>query len=160
MIRVRNCKIGLLLCSLCGWIINPVLAASAAIIDTILTDNIATTDLPIKVKDTFSQNTPVIYVIWTSDKLQAGQKVKIVWIADDTNNVAAANYKIDSMDLLLDKDGKGSLSSTLPDNSWGGHFMVTKPTNGWPLGKYHAELYVDGELATKVPFTITERKLE
>jgi outer membrane usher protein FimD/PapC len=35
-----------------------------------------------------------------------------------------------------------------------GDFNFSKPTNGWPVGKYRVEIYVNDELATKVNFTI------
>jgi outer membrane usher protein FimD/PapC len=35
-----------------------------------------------------------------------------------------------------------------------GVFSLSKPTNGWPVGKYHVEIYVNDKLVTKLNFTI------
>jgi hypothetical protein len=35
-----------------------------------------------------------------------------------------------------------------------GVFSLSQPTKGWPLGKYHLEIFVNGDLATKVSFAI------
>jgi hypothetical protein len=39
-----------------------------------------------------------------------------------------------------------------------GYFTFLKPTNGWPAGKYHLDIYANDELATTVKFTIAAAK--
>ena len=130
-------------------------ANSALQIDTILTDDYAQ-GAPGAVKEVFSKSTPVIYIIWKSDQLKQGQKIKSVWIADDTNNVAPANYKIDEAEMVLADGMKGKILSHLPGTFWDGKFSITKPNNGWPIGKYHADIYVDGTLVKTVKFNVVE----
>ncbi|MDI1352974.1 MAG: DUF4189 domain-containing protein [bacterium] len=139
-------------------LVNPLLYALPSInLDTVITDSFSK-DSPIVAKNSFSKDTPIIYIVWKSDKLKEGQQVKIDWIADDTNNVAPANYKIDSGVLTLSLDMKGKMMNDLPANMWDGKFSLSKPNNGWPLGTYHAEIFVDGDLVTKVPFSVTDAK--
>lgn len=124
-------------------------------IDTILTDKF-TPGNPGDAKDTFTTDTPIIYIIWKSDQLKLGQKVKSVWIADDTNNIAPPHTKIDEAQLTVDDGMKGQVLSHLPGTYWDGKFTLSKPYNGWPMGKYHAEIYVDNALVKSIPFTVAE----
>ena len=43
---------------------------------------------------------------------------------------------------------------TATEEGQNGGFTLSKPNNGWPVGKYRAELYVDGKLAETVKFEI------
>ncbi len=36
----------------------------------------------------------------------------------------------------------------------GGVFSLSKPTKGWPVGKYRLEIYVGADLTTTAKFTI------
>ena len=36
----------------------------------------------------------------------------------------------------------------------GGVFSLSKPTKGWPVGKYRVEIYVNDKLADTVKFTV------
>jgi hypothetical protein len=38
-----------------------------------------------------------------------------------------------------------------------GKFYVTRPTNGWPIGKYRLDIYIGGSVAKQIPFTIKQR---
>jgi hypothetical protein len=131
-------------------------ASDAIQIDTILTDKMTADNNAGEPKDVMSPDTPAIYVFWKSDQLKDGQKLKSVWIADDTNNVAPANYKIDEATFELNKDFKDKMLSSLPGSYWGGKFDVTKPTSGWPVGKYHVDIYVDDALVKTINFTVAK----
>ena len=37
-----------------------------------------------------------------------------------------------------------------------GVFSLSKPNDGWPIGKYRFEIYVGDKLATTVKFTVEE----
>mgnify|MGYP000028113112 CR=1 FL=1 len=124
-------------------------------IDTILTDQYVDNH-PGAAKESFTKDTPVLYVFWTSHQLKEGQKIKSVWIADDTNNVAPPNYKIDEAEMALQPGMVGELISHLPDNQWSGKFKISKPNSGWPLGKYHMDIYVDNNLVKSIKFNIAE----
>jgi outer membrane usher protein FimD/PapC len=39
-----------------------------------------------------------------------------------------------------------------------GDFNFSKPTKGWPVGKYRVEVYVNDELAATTKFTIKAAK--
>ena len=39
-----------------------------------------------------------------------------------------------------------------------GDFAFSKPTKGWPVGKYRVEIYVNDDLAKTVKFTIEAAK--
>src|SRR5690242_4683968 len=78
----------------------PVLAETSVQLDTIMTDKLNEAN-PGSPKDVFTPTTPMIYVIWKSEQLKEGQSLKSVWIADDTNNVAPPNYKIDEATFSL-----------------------------------------------------------
>lgn len=128
---------------------------SALQIDTTLTDQY-NDGSPGEAKDTFTKDTSTIYIIWKSNQLKQGQKIKSVWIAEDTHNIAPPNYKIDEAQLTLDEGLAGSIISHLPGNVWNGKFTLSKPNNGWPAGKYHTDIYVDDALVKTVNFTIAD----
>jgi hypothetical protein len=133
---------------------NSLLFASDPIkIDTVLTDKVSD-GVAAGPKDVFSTDTPIVYVTWKSDQVKSGQKIKSVWIADDTNNVAPANYKIDEAEFQLDQSFKAKMLSGLPGGYWDGVFQMSKPNSGWPAGKYHVDIYVDNVLAKTVNFSI------
>lgn len=122
-------------------------------IDTILTDQYSP-DHPGEAKESFAADTAKIYILWQSEQLKPGQKIKSVWIAEDTNNVAPPNYKIDEAELTIDNNMKEKILSNLPGAYFGGKFALSKPDNGWPAGKYHMDIYVDGTLVKTVKFTV------
>ncbi|WP_058533839.1 DUF4189 domain-containing protein [Legionella saoudiensis] len=137
----------------CLWSFTTVsLAETPPQIDTILSDQ-ATDNLPTP-KETFTKDTPALYVFWKSVQLKQGQKIKSVWIAEDTNNVAPPNYKIDEAELTLEPGTARDLIALLPGNQWSGKFKITKPNKGWPLGKYHMDIYVDNKLVKSIKFTV------
>ncbi|MDR3504390.1 MAG: DUF4189 domain-containing protein [Legionella sp.] len=123
-------------------------------IDTILTDY-ASDNRPMP-KEVFTKDTPFLYVFWKSTQLKQGQKIKSVWIAEDTNNVAPPNYKIDETELMLQLGRSGDLIALLPGNQWSGKFKITKPNKGWPLGKYHMDIYVDNNLVKSIKYNVIE----
>ncbi|CAM4422797.1 MAG: hypothetical protein LEGION0403_FIIPPAGN_02173 [Legionella sp.] len=123
-------------------------------IDTILTDH-ASGNHPLPT-EVFTKDTQVLYVFWKSTQLKEGQKIKSVWIAEDTNHVAPPNYKIDEVELTLQPRTKANLIALLPGNQWSGKFKITKPNNGWPVGKYHMDIYVDDNLVKSIKFNVAQ----
>lgn len=123
-------------------------------IDTILTDQ-ASDNHPMP-KEAFTKDTPVLYVFWKSIQLKQGQKIKSVWMAEETNHVAPPNYKIDEVELTLEPGTATNLIALLPGNQWSGKFKITKPNNGWPAGKYHMDIYVDDNLVKSIKFNVAE----
>jgi hypothetical protein len=90
----------------------------------------------------FYTNTPKITCVWKVEGVDPNASIKSVWIADDTGGAAPPHYKI------IEKSISGSSE---------GGFYVNSPTNGWPPGKYHLEIYIGDKLAKQVPFTIKQR---
>ena len=74
--------------------------------------------------------------------IKDGDKVRGVLIAEDVGDVAPANTKVLEKTLALNGDTDD------------GDFNFSKPTNGWPVGKYRVEVYVNDELATTAKFAI------
>ena len=101
-----------------------------------------TTDPEKDAVTTFEANTSNIFAIFKTKGLQDGDKLRGVLVAEDVGDVAPANTKV--LEKILPMDG----------DTDAGDFKFIKPTAGWPVGKYHVEIYVNDELATKVKFTI------
>ena len=95
---------------------------------------------------TFASNTPKLYAIFKTEGAKAGDKIRGVLIAEDVGDVAPANTKV--LETILEMDGDTET----------GDFTFSKPTNGWPVGKYRVEIYVNDELATAAKFTINAAK--
>ena len=91
---------------------------------------------------TFASNTPNLYAIFKTEGAKAGDKIRGVLIAEDVGDVARANTKV--LETILDIEG----------DTEAGDFNFDDPTNGWPVGKYRVEIYVNDELATTAKFTI------
>ena len=91
---------------------------------------------------TFASNTPTLYAMFKTEGAKAGDKIRGVLIAEDVGDVARANTKV--LETILDIEG----------DTEAGDFNFDDPTNGWPVGKYRVEIYVNDELATTAKFTI------
>jgi hypothetical protein len=94
----------------------------------------------------FMSDTPKLYTMFKTKGIQNGDKVRGVLIAENVGDVAPANSRVLETTLTLEEDTND------------GDFNFSKPTNGWPPGKYRVEIYVNNELATTVKFTIKSAK--
>lgn len=147
--KIRFLKNGLLFCILSINSSYAVNVGSSIELDAILTDEF-NNNTPGSPKTIFKKNTQDIYTIWQSMQLRPGQKVKYVCIAEDTHNVAPANTKVDEVVVEVPK------AQELNEKYINGKFTQHKPNNGWPIGIYHIDLYVDGSLNKTLKFTIAE----
>jgi hypothetical protein len=95
-----------------------------------------------KPTDSFSADVPKLYAFFETQGSTKGDKFRGVWIADDVGDAAPANTKIEEASLTADQD------------NFYGAFALSKPTKGWPEGKYHVDIYAGDDLATSVKFTI------
>lgn len=93
----------------------------------------------------FTAAAPKIYAFWIGETLMPGDKVKGVWIAEDVGEAAPKETKIDEAILI---------AATPTDHS---AFSLSKPTNGWPPGKYRVEIFVGEKLVETLRFTITKQ---
>jgi hypothetical protein len=91
---------------------------------------------------TFAADALELYVTFKTKGAKDGDKIRGVWIADDVGDAAPNGTKIDEKTLNAEGDTED------------GEFSLSKPTNGWPVGKYHFEIYVNDNLATELKFTI------
>jgi hypothetical protein len=94
----------------------------------------------------FPADFPKIYAMFKTKGIKDGDKVRGVLTAEDVGDVAPPNTKVLDKTLALDGDTDD------------GDFNFSKPTNGWPVGKYRVEIYVNDELATTTKFTIKAAK--
>jgi hypothetical protein len=105
-------------------------------------------DQDTKPATTFVANVPKLYAFFKSTGTHEGDKFRGVWVAVDVRDAAPANTKIDEANLTADQD------------DFYGAFSLTKPTKGWPVGKYRVDIYNGDELATSVKFTIKAGKAQ
>jgi hypothetical protein len=96
-------------------------------------------------KTTFPADTPKLYALFRTEGAENGDKVRGVWVADDVGDAAPKGFKIDERTFTAEGDTSD------------GEFSLSKP-DGWPVGKYHVDIYVNDELATSVKFTIKAAK--
>lgn len=94
-------------------------------------------------RDEFSTGTPNIYARWEGRRLRDHAKVRVVWIAEKVEDVPA-DYKIDEASAF--SDGRYSH----------GHFVLSRPEEGWEPGEYRAEFYVDDALQETLKLKITK----
>jgi hypothetical protein len=113
--------------------------ARAGKVEVIIT---MTTGLGEEETTTFAPDTPKIYATFKTIGAKNGDKARAVLIADDVGDVAPPETKVVETSLTLEGDTDD------------GDFNFSKPTNGWPPGKYHVEVYVNNELAAKAKFTV------
>ena len=102
-------------------------------------------DKDTKPTDTFTADVAKIHAFFIGEALKPGDKVRGVWIADDVGEAAPKGTKIDEATIT---------AATATDQS---AFSLSKPTAGWPVGKYHVEILVNDKLAESVPFTIKDK---
>jgi hypothetical protein len=90
----------------------------------------------------FTPDTAKLFAIFKTKGIKDGDKVRGVLIAEDVGDVAPPNTKVLEKTLALNEDTAD------------GDFNFSKPTTGWPVGKYRLEIYVNDDLATTAKFTI------
>jgi hypothetical protein len=95
-----------------------------------------------KPTNTFSADVPKVYAFFKTHGSEKGDKLRSVWIAEDVGDAAPAGTTIDEASLTADED------------DFYGAFSLSRPTKGWPVGKYRVDIYAGDELVTSVKFTI------
>jgi hypothetical protein len=99
-----------------------------------------------KANTTFSSDTPQIYARWRGQRLRNGAKVRAVWIAEniDIGEEVPPDYKVDEASAVAE-------SPTAH-----GAFALSRPEDGWAIGDYRAEFYVDDVLVETVKIKIVK----
>jgi uncharacterized RDD family membrane protein YckC len=90
----------------------------------------------------FNPDTPQLVCVWEIAGTDPSTPLKSVWIAEDVGDAAPPNYQLAEKSMSGVNEGK---------------FYVTRPTSGWPVGKYRLEIYIGGKLAKQIPFSIKQR---
>jgi len=80
---------------------------------------------------TFSSDTPQIFARWKGHRLGKGAKVRAVWIAENLGEDFPPDYKVDEASAIAES----------PTSH--GAFTLSRPDDGWAVGDYRAEFYVD-----------------
>lgn len=119
-------------------------------------------DEPIDPTTQFPKNSPAVYGAWYSPDLKEGQTLKTIWIAEDVGKVSPPNVKIDETKMVLNQNMIRKEPGTIKFNMgfgkiplvWTGHFSLSAPNKGWPVGKYRVDLLVDDQLIKSLKFTI------
>jgi hypothetical protein len=93
---------------------------------------------------TFSSNTSEIYARWQGQRLRQGAEVKAVWIAENIGEDFPRDYKVDEASAVAETPRAH------------GAFTLVRPEDGWALGDYRVEFYVDDVLVDATKLKITE----
>lgn len=97
----------------------------------------------------FTKDTEVIYAAWKTTDGKEGMIMRSVWVADDVGSVAPPNTQIAEKSLLF---SSGQVDKRA--DWWIGALSLSRPTKGWPLGRYHLDVYIDGKKVKTLKFTI------
>ena len=96
--------------------------------------------IPIDIRQQFSTEIPVIHALIELSELSPGTLIKGAWISVDAIDVP--NYVIDAAEVTVNQS-----EATV-------HFSVSRPNNGWPVGNYKIDIYLNGRLTTMADFSI------
>jgi hypothetical protein len=91
---------------------------------------------------TFTLNTPEICARWQGHRLRKGAKIKAAWIAENIGEDFPQDYKVDEASAIAEGP------------SARGAFTLTRPEDGWAIGDYRVEFYVDDVLVDAVKLKI------
>ncbi|HEV2045623.1 MAG TPA: hypothetical protein VGQ95_03390 [Chthoniobacterales bacterium] len=123
-------------------LIAGIICASVARAGDVKVEVVIAVDQTAKPATTFTSDTPKLYAFYKTKGLQNGDKVRGVWIGEDVGDAAPKETKIYERTVIADGDTDD------------GEFSLSKPTAGWPVGKYRVEIYVGDNLITTVKFKI------
>lgn len=91
---------------------------------------------------TFTPGTDKIYALFKTIGARNGDKIRAALIAEDVGAAAPANTKV--LETNIDMDG----------DTDDGDFNFSKPSNGWPVGKYRVDVYLNNQLLATAKFTV------
>jgi tRNA (Thr-GGU) A37 N-methylase len=105
-------------------------------------DVVITTGMNAEPTTTLPADTGKVFALFKTQGLQGGEKLRGVWIADDVGTAMAKGTKLDEKTVTQEGDTED------------GVFSLSKPTRGWPIGKYHIDIYVNDDLTSSAKFKI------
>jgi hypothetical protein len=97
-----------------------------------------------KATTTFSSDTSQIFARWRGHRLAKGARVRAVWIAENIGEDFPPDYKVDEASAIAES----------PTSH--GAFTLSRPDDGWALGDYRVEFYVDDVLFETVKLKIVK----
>ena len=92
----------------------------------------------------FTTNPPLIYALVMGDALQRDDKIRSLWIAENVGDGSAKEIKV----------GESALVAKGPKDNF--TFTLSRPADGWIIGTYRVEIYVNDQVATSLAFTIAQ----
>ena len=92
----------------------------------------------------FRLNARQIYACWQGHRLRKGAKVTATWIAENIGEDFPQDYKVDEASAIAE----GPRAR--------GAFTLTRPEDGWAIGDYRVEFYVDDALVDTVKVRIVQ----
>jgi len=105
-------------------------------------------DVCVEPSDIFEATVPVVHVTYkTKDIPKNGDVYVIQWIAEDVGQAAAANTVIATLNEEV-KDAVPGLKNYVVNS------RLTKPTNGWPVGKYRVDVKLADKTLTTARFVV------
>ena len=126
--------------------VSPTISPSPSASPTVVGDKLQVTlgkDATGAAEELFTSTIPRVVLRWSIAHLPEKAKLRCVWIAEDVGDAAPKEYHVE----------ESSLTPTEP----AGTFSITRPTSGWPPGKYRAEVFLGEKLAATAAFTIENR---
>jgi len=97
---------------------------------------------PVNPTDAFGVNTPEIFCSVKLSNAPADTEVLSEWVYIKGEVAGVTDYVIDT--LPLNAEGTQYLQ-----------FSMERPDDGWPIGEYELNLYIDGKDAVSLPFTVS-----
>jgi hypothetical protein len=107
-------------------------------------------DAPLEPTEAFEKTVDAVFVVWRSRELAAsharGEATDVVgaWVAVDAGPAAPPGTVIATIGKDL-TELAGSRPEPGPGEAvwYSGNFNLSRPTNGWPVGSYRMDVYVD-----------------
>jgi len=93
-------------------------------------------------KGVFAPDAPKVFTVYRVVVAGSGSKVKAVWFAEKVEGLEAKTKLAEN-------------ESTFPaKGEYIGSLSCTKPPQGWPIGSYAVQLYLDGSLRKTLAFRV------
>ena len=123
---------------------DPDKAPAARIVSVRTCERVAEPEMKaLGVRNEFNALSPEIHAVVQLKDVKEGSELKGSWISVDA--IGEPNYVIKSSTLNFEAKGDATA-----------HFMISRPANGWPIGNYKLDLYIDGKIAGTTPFTVSK----
>ena len=117
--------------------------ATAQLVDRKVVHAFLANDEKGKAATTFSPDVSKIYLIWKGEQLQAGDELRVVWIAEDVGTASPPETKI----------GERSIPVRKPNEN--GSCFLSRPSDQvLPIGKYRAEIYIGKRAVGVLSFNV------